>query len=167
MPVHARGALWQCPRMTSPQIRARLTPKLIDSLYVEAMVLADEARAYFDRNGRDDRMALEPLLRVGFSVESLKVTTRLMHIIAWLLTQRAVEAGELTPAQGRNKTRRLGEAPMSDTELVKKLPEGAVHLVKASQELFARVSRLDEGSDAVQPQPSPARSLMSRLERSL
>lgn len=153
--------------MSTTPIRARMTPKLVDSLYMEAMLLADEARAYFDRNGREDRMSLDPLLRVGFSVESLKVTTRLMHVIAWLLTQRAVEAGELTLAQGRAKTRRLGDAPESDDELVAKLPDGAVHLVKASQELFVRVSRLDEGEAAAEPSPSPARSLMSRLERSL
>ena len=102
--------------MSTTPIRARMTPKLVDSLYMEAMLLADEARAYFDRNGREDRMSLDPLLRVGFSVESLKVTTRLMHVIAWLLTQRAVEAGELTLAQGRAKTRRLGDAPESDDE---------------------------------------------------
>ena len=153
--------------MSTTPIRARMTPKLVDSLYMEAMLLADEARAYFDRNGRDDRMSLDPLLRVGFSVESLKVTTRLMHVIAWLLTQRAVEAGELTLAQGRAKTRRLGDAPESDDDLVAKLPDGAVHLVKASQELFVRVGRLDEGEAAAEPSPSPARSLMSRLERSL
>ena len=153
--------------MSTTPIRARMTPKLVDSLYMEAMLLADEARAYFDRNGREDRMSLDPLLRVGFSVESLKVTTRLLHVIAWLLTQRAVEAGELTLAQGRAKTRRLGDAPESDDELVAKLPDGAVHLVKASQELFVRVGRLDEGEAAAEPSPSPARSLMSRLERSL
>ena len=153
--------------MSTTPIRARMTPKLVDSLYMEAMLLADEARAYFDRNGREDRMSLDPLLRVGFSVESLKVTTRLMHVIAWLLTQRAVEAGELTLAQGRAKTRRLGDAPESDDERVAKLPDGAVHLVKASQELFVRVGRLDEGEAAAEPSPSPARSLMSRLERSL
>ena len=153
--------------MSTTPIRARMTPKLVDSLYMEAMLLADEARAYFDRNGREDRMSLDPLLRVGFSVESLKVTTRLMHVIAWLLTQRAVEAGELTLAQGRAKTRRLGDAPESDDDLVAKLPDGAVHLVKASQELFVRVGRLDEGEAAAETSPSPARSLMSRLERSL
>ncbi len=76
--------------------RARVTPKVIDSLYTEAMLLADEARSYFDRNGREDRLRLDPLLRVGFSVESLKVTTRLMHVIARLLTQRALEAGEIS-----------------------------------------------------------------------
>ena len=153
--------------MAIEEARSRMTPRLIDSLYVEAMVLADEARAYFDRNGRDDRMALDPLVRVGFSCESLKVTTRLMHIIAWLLTQRAVEAGELTPVQARKPARRLGDATDSDPLLLEQLPGAALQLVQASNELYARVRRLDEGSGGIEPQPSPARSLLSRLERSL
>jgi regulator of CtrA degradation len=150
-----------------PNARARITPKLIDSLYTEAMVLADEARAYFDRQGREERLELEPLVRVGFSCESLKVTTRLMHIIAWLLTQKAVEAGELTPSQARAPQRRLGEAAESDPELMTLLPPAALHLVQASRDLFARVQRLDQGGGgAIEPQPSPARTLMNRLESS-
>jgi regulator of CtrA degradation len=70
--------------------QARITPRLIDALYTEAMLLADEARAYFDEAGRDERQSLEPFVRVGFACESLKVTTRIMHSVAWLLTQRAV-----------------------------------------------------------------------------
>ena len=142
-----------------------MTPKLIDSLYTEAMLLADEARSYFDRQGRDERLILDPLVRVGFSCESLKVTTRLMHVIAWLLTQRAVEAGELSPAQSRTPARRLGEAVESDPLLLDKMPEGALAIVRASQELYARVKRLEEGNAAPESQASPARSLMSRLER--
>jgi regulator of CtrA degradation len=142
-----------------------MTAKLIDSLYTEAMLLADEARSYFDRNGRDDRQALDPLLRVGFSVESLKVTTRLMHVIAWLLTQRALESGELSLDEARAESRRLGEAPTSDPGLIGRLPDGAGQLVRASQDLFARVGRLDQKNDATEPRPSPARSLLSRLER--
>jgi regulator of CtrA degradation len=145
---------------------SRMTGKLIDSLYVEAMLLADEARAYFDRNGRADRMALDPLVRVGFSCESLKVTTRLMHVIAWLLTQRAVENGELTPSQAQRPSRRLGQAAESDQELLGRLPVAALQLVQASRDLYARVQRLDEGSLGLEPQASPARSLLSRLERS-
>jgi len=95
----------------SDDASAELTPKLVDSLYVEAMVLADEARSYFDSAARDDRLGLEPVDRVGFSCESLKVTTRLMHVIAWLLTQRAVTAGELTRAQAGPTDRWLGAAP--------------------------------------------------------
>lgn len=145
--------------------RTQLAIKLVDSLYVEAMLLADEARAYFDRHGREDRDGLDPIVRVGFSCESLKVTTRLMHIIAWLLTQRAVHAGELSAVQARNPIRRLGDAPTSDDDLLAKLPKAALGLITASQELYARVQRLDEGG-SVDPQPSPARGLLSRLERS-
>jgi regulator of CtrA degradation len=145
----------------------RITPKLIDSLYVEAMLLADEARAYFDRHGREDRMQLDPIIRVGFSCESLKITTRLMHVIAWLLTQRAVEAGELSAGQARSSARRLGEAPESDEALLAQLPEAALALVHASRDLYARIERLDRGVASAAPQASPARSLLSRLERSL
>lgn len=151
--------------MPIQEARTRMTPKLIDSLYVEAMVLADEARSYFDRNGREDRLALDPVARVGFSCESLKVTTRLMQVIAWLLTQRAVEAGELSRSQARAHARRLGEAAESEGSVVEKLPAGAASLVQASQELYARVRRLDEGAGQAEPQSSPAISLLNRLER--
>ena len=125
--------------------RGQLTPKLIDGLYVEAMVLADEARSYFDTGGRDDRLALDPLDRVGFSCESLKVTTRLMHVIAWLLTQRAVAAGELSRAQAGAAERRLGPAADTDRALLARLPEAAADLIRASEELYDRVGRLDLG----------------------
>ena len=141
--------------------------KLIDSLYVEAMLLADEARGYFDQIGRDERDALGALNRVAFSCESLKVTTRLMHIIAWLLTQRALSAGELSRAQARESERRLGPAAASDDALLPRLPEAAIALIRASEELYDRVARLDQGSFGDMHMVSPARSLLSRLERSL
>jgi regulator of CtrA degradation len=144
----------------------QLTPRLIGSLYTEAMLLADEARSYFDRHGREEKDALDPLLRVGFSCESLKVTTRLMHVIAWLLTQRAVEAGEISAAQANRPARRLGQAPQSDEDIVARLPATARTLIEASRDLYARVERLEEAGPQVEPQPSPARSLLSRLERS-
>ena len=149
------------------EARAALTPKLVDSLYVEAMLLADEARAYFDQHGRDDRMSLDPLVRVGFSCESLKVTTRLMHIIAWLLTQRAVAAGEIRAEQARTPERQLGQAVESDEELLGQLPESALALIRSSQDLYERVRRLEDGSLDDSPPQSPARSLLSRLQRSL
>src|ERR1700740_909774 len=101
---------------------SRIHRRLVDSLYVEAMLLADEARAYFDEIGRDERDALAALNRVAFSCESLKVTTRLMHIIAWLLTQRAVDAGELSPGEALRPSRRLGEAPDSEESLMAAMP---------------------------------------------
>lgn len=147
--------------------QARITPRLLDSLYTEAMLLADEARAYFDETGRDERDALEPFARVGFACESLKVTTRIMHIVAWLLTQRAVEGGEIAAVDGRRPERRLGTASNSDAHVVAQLPPAAQRLVTASTELYSRVARLDEGETDSVPAQSPARALMGRLERDL
>ena len=39
--------------LSGPQVR--ITSRLIDSLYTEAMLLADETRSYFDDIGRDER----------------------------------------------------------------------------------------------------------------
>jgi regulator of CtrA degradation len=144
---------------------ARITPRLIDSLYTEAMLLADEARAYFDESGRDDRQALEPFARVGFACESLKVTTRIMHIVAWLLTQKAVETGEIRSADGKRPERRLGHANDSDEAVVRQLPESAQRLINYSADLYSRIKRLDEGQLMEEPPQSPARALMGRLER--
>lgn len=146
---------------------ARITPRLVDSLYTEAMVLADEARAYFDGTGREEQKALEPFVRVGFACESLKVTTRIMHIVAWLLTQRAIESGEINRPDGRRPERRLGRANDSEPLVVAQLPDSARRLIAASCDLYARVRRLDEGQMADEPVPSPARALMGRLERDL
>lgn len=145
---------------------SRIHRRLIDSLYVEAMLLADEARSYFDQLGRSDRETMDGLGRVAFSCESLKVTTRLMHIIAWLLTQRAVDAGELAPGDARAPSRRLGAGPTTDEAVIVALPEQAAGIIRTSIELHRRVARLDESLDEPEATPSPVRSLFDRLASS-
>jgi len=145
--------------VAAPQ--SKVTAKVIDALYVEAMVLADDARAYFDTFSREDRDALGPVLRVAFSCESLKVTTRLMHIIAWLLGQRSLSS----PPSGINTTppSTLGGPTETDLALVAGLPEGARTRIEASLDLYARVARLDaELGNEDQPE-SPARALIDQL----
>ena len=150
-----------------PRLQARITSRLIDSLYTEAMLLADEARSYFDDAGRDERATLEPFARVGFACESLKVTTRIMHIVAWLLTPRAIESGEIAGLEGRRPERRLGNAQDSDPVVVATLPASARKLINSSVDLYARVRRLDDGGLEAEAPQSPARALMGRLERGL
>jgi len=150
-----------------PEPQVRITSRLIDSLYTEAMLLADEARSYFDDAGRDERSMLQPFARVGFACESLKVTTRIMHIVAWLLTQRAIESGEIQTIRGRRPERKLGHAQDSDPAVVTQLPEAAQRLIGASSELYARIKRIDEGRFEEDAPQSPARALMGRLERGL
>ena len=141
----------------------RIHRRLIDSVYVEAMLLADEARSYFDEVGRAERDALSPMTRVAFSCESLKVTTRLMHVIAWLLTQRAVIAGELSAAQAGEPSRRLAEAPNTEPLVAADLPPHARRMIDASIDLHRRVARLDAAQLRDLPDPGPARAMLDRL----
>jgi regulator of CtrA degradation len=149
--------------MRGQPTESRIHRRLIDVLYVDAMVLADEARSYFDEGGRTDRETLPPLARVSFSCESLKVTTRLMHVIAWLLTQRAVGAGEMAPRDALDPSRRLGPAPLSDAAAVTELPARARALIDSSAELYRRVGLLDEAQARELVVESPARSMLERL----
>lgn len=153
--------------MEETSIESRLQRHLIDTLYVEAMVLADEARTYFDEGGRIDRDSLDPMSRVGFSCESLKVTTRLMHVIAWLLTQRAIDAGEMSARDALDPSRRLGPAPNSDHVLVASLPTAARDLINTSIDLFRRTERLDAQQSAVGQIDSPVHAMLDRLAYSL
>lgn len=154
--------LWQAGGVIAGDSNPQLTDKLIGGLYTEAMLLADEARAYFDDFGRAARDAMTPIARVGFSCESLKVTTRLMHVVAWLLAQRAALSGR------GEKVPSLAAATPSDPAILTALPEDARSLVAASIELYARIARLEARLAAAVPDPalaSPALALRQRLEQ--
>ncbi|SFP63208.1 regulator of CtrA degradation [Sphingomonas rubra] len=137
--------------------------RVVDALYVDAMLLADEARSYFEEQGRAEREALSPNDRVAFSCESLHVTTRLMHVVAWLLTRRAVDAGELSATGALDPARRLASAPRPLASLIAALPARAAALVTASADLHRRAAVLDEAFAADRPPSSPARSMQQRL----
>jgi regulator of CtrA degradation len=130
-------------RMKGNDSYSALTLRLINSLYVDAMVLADEARAYFDSFSRGPRDQLEPMDRVTFSCESLKVTTRLMNLIAWLLTVKGVAAGEVDPIKRQSPAMRLGNAAGSDQTTLDRLPPEARDVIIASIDLYRRARALD------------------------
>ncbi len=130
-----------------------MTLKLIDSLYTEALVLADEARGYFDETCLEDKAALDPQARVLFSCEAIKVTTRLMYIVTWLLSARAELGGVI---------RRIEFVPPSSDTTRARLPVAAVGLISATEQLYARTIRLQSRARAA-PMPSPVRQLLTQL----
>lgn len=145
---------------------SRIHRRVLDAMYLDAMILADEARSYFDHDGRADRDTLDPMMRVAFSCESLKVTTRLMHVISWLLTQRAVDSGEMEPGAALDQARRLGDAAVSDDGVIASMPPTARRLIAASRDLHDRIGRLDATRPVLQRSPpSPVHSLQGRLAR--
>ena len=155
----------------------QLTPRVIAALYTEAMVLADEARSYFtaDRTMQISRGQVSGKMvdAVAFSCESMKVTTRLMHCIAWLLNQRAWEEGR---GDERAARRGLGYTPPSDAELTRHLPDDARLLIAHSESLYARLTRLHATLEAkrgttdaeqVRNDNHPVGALMTRLQAAL
>ena len=162
---------------TAESLHPALFSRLIDGLYIEALVMADEARAYFDRQGAGDTARYDTMTRLSFTCESLKVTTRLMHIIAWLMTQKAWQRGEITTDALGDSKYRLGPAADTDKAITAIMPVGARQLVEGSQSLYDRVLRLQGRMEAVisksrtdrgpvsSPQASPALELIGRLEK--
>lgn len=129
-----------------------LNPRIIEALYAEALVLAEEVRAVFDRLRQGpDRRALvgsndDPeadLAQVQLSCEALRTTTRIMHCLAWLLNHRAYFAGDLSELQLRRHGRLISNFPLSDPVQVMALPAEAQRCVQDSERLYARIQRLE------------------------
>ena len=78
-----------------------------DVLYREGMALIEEVAAYLDGAGREDSRTLPRDASFIYATESMRLTTRLMQIASWLLLQRAVQEGEITPENGRTEKEKV------------------------------------------------------------
>ncbi|HVO14898.1 MAG TPA: DUF1465 family protein [Alphaproteobacteria bacterium] len=113
----------------------------------EAMTLLVEARDLIAAGAgeRPRDRSIEDHLRMAR--ETMRVTARLTQVMAWLLAQKAVHAGELTPQQAASEAHRLsGHAICLDADeaLCAGLPIGLQGLLKRSHALYVRVARLDD-----------------------
>ncbi len=82
-----------------------------DELLAETVRLATRVRGALVADVAADRRAalrrLQQVAKVG------ELTAMLGYCVAWLLVRKAVEAGELSAAEGRADARRLGAMPSS------------------------------------------------------
>lgn len=117
-----------------------------DKTYDEALALLIEARNYVASGEADDRARMLPLDRLQLSRETLRVTARLTHIMAWLLFQKAVFAGEIPREEAADRPYRLeGHAVCSREKAIVSgsFPPRLADLLDRSQRLYNRVARLD------------------------
>ena len=113
----------------------------------EALGLVVEARNYLAGKGDVERLELDPAASLLYSCESLRLTTRLTQIMAWLLVQRAVHEGEVSRERAREPGYRLGarDVCLGDTGIdLSDLPRGLRSLLERSERLYRRIDRLDE-----------------------
>ena len=136
----------------------------VENLYVEAMLLADEAHAAFAAQRDLGSVRGNAAAQIGLACESLKTTTRLMHVIAWLLHRRAMFAGD--PGAGPNDSAaRIGEAVAADWGICADFDVSVRRIISASERLFERIAMLETGWEA--PAVAPVQQMLARLEARL
>lgn len=142
-----------------------INPHIVEALYNEALLLADEVRASFDLSGRlDDASQDEDIARIALSCEALRTTTRMMHVIAWLLNQRAYFAGEISQLQLRRHGRLPVKSARSDPDQMALLAPQLRGMIGQTERLYARIERLDMAwQDNFRMQPSALHRLRERL----
>ena len=115
--------------------------------YDEALDLTVEARDYVADELNLDRESAAFGERGNFDCEALRMTTRLSQVMAWLMVQRAVHAGEIGIEEAREDERRLGGREVcfdNDTEILDNFPPHFRNLMERSLKLYQRIARLDE-----------------------
>lgn len=144
---------------------ADISPTIVETLYADALRLADEARAAFDMSGRLDLVGSSAeLSRVALSCEALRTTTRMMHVLAWLLNHRAYFAGELSEFQLRRHGRLPSAQPEPDAEQWALLPPNLRDLVIRTRRFYERIARLDSAwRDRFAMHPAAIHRLRDRL----
>lgn len=143
-----------------------LSRPIIDALYSEALVLADEVRAVFAAGTRAPVAGEDAFVRLALSTEGLKTTTRMMHVLAWLLNQRALFSGELSENQVRLHGALPPDRGSDDTQLALLEPETR-ELIADTEKLHQRIARLDEAWRQNFEMASPVRAFHDRIGREL
>ena len=123
-------------------------PAFFDKTYNEALALTEEAHAFIAELHQNDAHADSPIDDLRIRGEAFRLTTRLMQVVAWLLTQRAVHAGELSAAEVTGSERhRLGAVRVcrdSSQHHHPAIPPAMADMLDRSLNLYIRVERLDE-----------------------
>jgi regulator of CtrA degradation len=142
-------------------VRDFATSELFDRTFSDGMELVEDAAAYLDGPGRQDSKLLSRNAALAYAGESMRLTTRLMQVASWLLVQRAVREGDMSPEDACQDRYRVSpnkveaeaapdplaglktETAAALDPLIAELPNGLMELVQRSERLFERVSHLD------------------------
>lgn len=128
------------------------------ALFEEGMDLIEETAFYLDNQGREDSRALPRRVSLAYAGESMRLTTRLMQIASWLLLQRAVAEGEITPDQAQTEKSRVRLSSVETAATIadfEALPARLRELVGLATRLHARILHLDMLIADAETAPSP------------
>jgi regulator of CtrA degradation len=115
----------------------------------DGMKLVEDTAAYLDGPGRQESKLLDRATSLAYASESVRLTTRLMHLASWLLLHRAVNEGEISLVQANKERTRIKlsvEEPTSRLAAEGKageLPARLRELIARSKKLRDQIRRLD------------------------
>lgn len=116
------------------------------ALFQEGMELIEETAAYLDGPGREESRHLRRQVSLAYASESMRLTTRLMQIASWLLLQRAVAEGEITPDQAEIEKSRVRLTAPDATATISEfeaLPARLRELIGLATRLHVRILHLE------------------------
>jgi regulator of CtrA degradation len=148
-------------------VRDFATSELFDRTFQEGMELVEETAGYLDGSGRQESKLLSRAAALSYASASMRLTTRLMQVASWLLVQRAVREGDMTPAEACESRYRLnaktrGEA--ADVE-IETIPGGLTGLAVRAERLYERVAHLDRRMYLEIPGEEAPNPVLSQFER--
>ena len=117
-----------------------------EKTFKEGMGLVEETANYLDGEGRLDSRVLDRTGAIAYATESMRLTTRLMQMASWLLLQRALASGELTPNDASREKHRINLAEIGrghEIQGAEQLPDGLKAMVERSLRLLDRIKTLD------------------------
>ena len=115
----------------------------LDRTFDETLSLMVEARNYL---AYAEPQPKTPVDGLRISCESLRITSRLAQVMAWLMQHKAVSAGEISLTEALSEERRLaGHAVCADVSAHADcaIPDGLRDLLDRSHRLFLRIERLE------------------------
>lgn len=123
------------------------SPTYFRRTYDETLDLMVEARNYIAYVERRERQRADAMNGLRMSCEAMRVTSRLTQVMAWLMMQRAVHDGEMTPDEALAEANRLSGADVCLDDSFSgdiALPRGLRSLLERSFSLYQRIARLED-----------------------
>jgi regulator of CtrA degradation len=163
--VNEAELMFRDPHEPVPFGKTFVQSEAFKSLFREGMNLVEETAAYLDGPGREESRKLTRQASLAYASESMRLTTRLMQIASWLLVQRALAEGEISPNQAlaeRNRVRLGAQETPTPLHEFEALPHTLKDLVALSLRLHARILHLDQLIDENAKASRPAESPVAR-----
>ncbi len=145
------------------EIRDFARSELFERTFQEGMELVEETAAYLDGDGRRESKLLSRAAALAYAGESMKLTTRLMQVASWLLVQRAVREGDMTPDAAADPRYRLGERKVSTEPTHPEIPIALVEYLVRAEKLHDRVLYLDRRMYLDAPEETDVNPVLTQM----